>query len=173
MTDGSSGRPDPLADVRYRRPTEADHARVVRVVDEWWGGIRMQARLPRLWFQHFTARSWIAERSDGRLVGFLIGFTSAERPEIACLYLVGTDPNHRRRGIGRALVQRFVDDVTGPAVRRVVAVTWPGDRPSVEFHRALGFEPQGGEGAQRLYGTLAHADYDGEGEDRVVFVRTL
>ena len=46
---------------RLRRPVEADHARVVGQIDEWWGGRRVHALLPRLWFQHFTGTSWIAD----------------------------------------------------------------------------------------------------------------
>ena len=37
----------------------------------------------------------------------------------------------------------------------------------------IGFRIEEGPGAQRLYGTPAYADYDGEGEDRVVFIRDL
>ena len=87
--------------------------------------------------------------------------------------MVGTDPNHRRKGLGRLLYQRFLDDVAGRGVRRVTAVTWPGDRASVSFHRALGFTPDTGPGTQNLYGTPAYPDYDADGDDRVVFSREL
>jgi hypothetical protein len=55
----------------------------------------------------------------------------------------------------------------------VTAITWPGNRVSVGFHRALGFVPEDGPGTQRLYGTPAYPDYDAEGDDRVVFSRPL
>jgi len=58
-------------------------------------------------------------------------------------------------------------------IRRVSAVTWPGNRVSVAFHRALGFVADEGEGTQNLYGTPAYPDYDAEGDDRVVFSREL
>ena len=51
-------------DFTFRRPTEADHARIVRQVDDWWGGRRLHDLLPRLWFQHFTGTSWIVEDGD-------------------------------------------------------------------------------------------------------------
>jgi hypothetical protein len=53
--------PAPLSGIRFRRPVEADHPAVVSVVDQWWGGRRIHDLLPRLWFQHFTGTSWIAE----------------------------------------------------------------------------------------------------------------
>jgi hypothetical protein len=54
-------------------------------------------------------------------------------------------------------------------VAHVHAVTWPGNRGSVGFHERIGFHASDGPGTQRLYGTPAFADYDGEGEDRVLF----
>jgi GNAT superfamily N-acetyltransferase len=164
--------PEPPA-VRFRRPTEADHAPIVRLVDEWWGGRRISALLPRLWFQHFTNSSWIAEDEDGRLLGFLVGFISPDDPEVGYVHMIGTNPNRRRGGLGAALYERFFADIAGRGVRRVVAVTWPGNRVSVAFHRSMGFRPENGPRTQRLYGSPAFPDYDGEGEDRVVLVREL
>ena len=57
--------------------------------------------------------------------------------------------------------------------RRVSAVTWPGNQISVRFHTAMGFRPDDGPGTQNLYGTVSYPDYDGDGEDRVLFVRDL
>jgi L-amino acid N-acyltransferase YncA len=161
------------AGISLRRPTEADHARLVGQIDDWWGGRMMHHLLPRLWFQHFTATSWVAEDADGRLVGFLVGFISHDRADEAYIHMVGTSQNHRRSGLGRTLYERFFEDVRARGARRVSAVTWPGNRASVAFHRAMGFTPSTGAGSQNLYGTPAYPDYDGEGDDRVVLSRDL
>jgi ribosomal protein S18 acetylase RimI-like enzyme len=158
---------------RFRRPTEADHPTIVASIDDWWGGRRIHELLPRLWFQHFTGTSWIVERDDGRLIGFLVGFVSPDDPSLGYIHMVGTDPNHRRRELGRQLYERFIADVIARGVRRIRAVTWPGNRVSVAFHTRLGFEPLDGTGAMNLYGIRAFADYDAPGDDRVVFERTL
>ncbi len=160
-------------DIVLRRPVEADHARMVDVTDEWWGGRRMRALLPRLWLQHFTGTSWIAEEADGRLRGFLVGFVSADDPTTGYVHLIASDPNRRRRGIGRALYERAFADLAAHGAVRVRAITWPGNRVSVGFHRAMGFRIDDGTGTQPIYGTPAYPDYDGPGEDRVVFVRDL
>lgn len=162
---------DPAAETRLRRPVEADHARIVAQVDEWWGGRKLHPLLPRLWFQHFTGTSWVAEDANDRLVGFIVGFVSPDRPAEAYVHMIGTSPNHRRNGLGRSLYEQFFADVAGRGVRRVTAVTWPGNRASIAFHRAMGFSPELGPGTQNLYGTPAYADYDADGEDRVVFSR--
>ena len=160
--------------VKFRRPTEDDHARIVGLVDEWWGGgRRLRALLPRLWFEHFGGTSWIAESDDGTVLGFLVGFLSPDRPDEAYAHMIATNPNRRRLGLGRALYERFFEDARAAGRRRVRAVTWPGNRVSVEFHRALGFRADDGPGTIGIYGTSAYPDYDAEGEDRAVLVRDL
>ena len=160
-------------DLRFRRPTEADHSAIVGQVDDWWGGRRLHDILPRLWFQHFTGTSWVAEDVAGKPVGFLIGFISPDRPEEAYIHMVGTSPNHRRSGLGRALYERFYEDAKARGARRVTAITWPGNRISVGFHTAMGFVPSTGPGTQNLYGAVAYPDYDYPGEDRVAFTKEL
>ena len=161
------------AEFRFRRPVEADHRFLVMQVDEWWGGLKLHQLLPRLWLQHFTGTSWVAEDAKGAPVGFLVGFVSPDHPDQAYIHMVATSPNHRAAGLGRALYERFFADVRSRGVRRVTAITWPGNRVSVGFHRAMGFLPDDSAGTQRLYGTPAYPDYDAEGDDRVVFSREL
>ncbi len=160
-------------ELAFRRPSEADHARIVGLVDEWWGGRKMRTLLPRLWFQHFTGTSWIAENEAGRLAGFVVAFISQDDPTTGYVHMIAADPNHRRAGIGRALYDRVFADLASRGVRRVKAITWPGNRQSVAFHHSIGFRVDDGPGTQNLYGTPAYADYDGHGDDRVVFTRDL
>jgi hypothetical protein len=65
------------ATIRHLRPS--DHAPVIAVIDEWWGGRVMARMLPRLFFDHFTDTSFAADRDD-TLAGFLVGFVSQSRP---------------------------------------------------------------------------------------------
>ena len=87
--------------------------------------------------------------------------------------MVGVNPNLRRSGLATQLYERFIADVAGRGVRRVHAITWPGNRISVGFHTAMGFVPSAGPGTQNLYGTVAYPDYDYPGEDRVAFTKDL
>lgn len=156
--------------LRLRRPVEADYGPIVSVVDEWWGGRVMHQLLPRLWFQHFTGTSWVAETSDGRLSGFLVGFVSPDHPAEAYIHMVAADPGLRLRGIGRTLYERFIEDVASRGVRTIKAITWPGNRVSVGFHTAMGFKPVAGPTSRRVEGTPAFPGYDYGREARVVFV---
>jgi len=162
-----------IADITFRRPVEADYPSLVRVIDDWWGGRNMDFLLPRLWLQHFTGTSWLAEAAGGALAGFLIGFHSPDQPDVAYCRLIGTNPNLRQRGLGRALYERFFDDARRAGRHEVRAITWPGNRASIAFHRSLGFEVVAGPGTQNLYGVPAFPGYDFEREDRAVLVRTI
>ncbi len=164
---------EPLEDLVFRRPVAADHPRIAEVMDEWWGGRGMRSLLPRLWLEHFTGTSWVAEDENGRLRGFLVAFIGQDDPETGYVHLIAADPNRRHAGIGRALYERAFGDLAARGARRVTAVTWPGNRTSIAFHRAMGFRVDDGPGTQPIYGTPAHPDHDGPGEDRVVFLRDL
>lgn len=161
------------AGITFRRPTEADYPTVARVIDDWWGGRKMDVLLPRLWLQHFTGTSWLAESADGRLAGFLIGFHSPDHPDVAYCQMIGINPTVRLHGVGSALYERFFDDARRAGRHQVRAITWPGNRASIAFHRALGFEVETGPGSQNLYGTPAFAGYDFDREDRAVLVRSV
>jgi ribosomal protein S18 acetylase RimI-like enzyme len=175
LGEGEPGRGAPVERpaLRFRRPSEADYGAIVRVVDDWWGGRKLDVLLPRLWLQHFTGTSWLAETIDGRLAGFLIGFHSPDQAGVAYCHMIATSPNLRRAGLGRALYERFFDDARAAGRIEVHAVTWPGNRGSIDFHRSLGFEIVAGPGSQNLYGTPSKADYDFDREDRAILVRRL
>jgi GNAT superfamily N-acetyltransferase len=162
----------PPGELRFRHPSDADHPGISRRVDEWWGGRRVHQQLPRLWFQHFTGTSLIAE-ADGRTAGFLVGFISPDHPDTACVHLASVDPNLRRRGVGRAMYETFFDLARERGATRVQAIASPGDPVATGFHRAMGFRAEDGPGTQPIYGVPAYADYDYAGEDRVVFVLEL
>jgi predicted GNAT superfamily acetyltransferase len=158
VTDATGGTGDLL--VRHAEP--GDHARVMAVLDDWWGGRQMTAMLPRLFFVHFRPTSFVLER-DGDLVGFLCGFVSQTDPTQAYAHFVGVDPRLRGQGAGRLLYDRFFEAARERGCTTVRAVTSPVNSGSIAFHTAIGFEVEndGGE------------SYDGPGEDRVRFVRNL
>jgi ribosomal protein S18 acetylase RimI-like enzyme len=147
-------------EIRHAEP--ADYGRVIGRVNAWWDGRDMAPMLPRLFFVHFEGTSYVVDGEDGQLAAFLIGFLSQADPEEAYVHFVGVAPEHRGEGLGRRLYERFFEDARAHGRRRVRCVTSPANEESVAFHKALGFE------VERLV-----RDYDGPGEDRVLFVRAL
>jgi ribosomal protein S18 acetylase RimI-like enzyme len=163
MSGSQAGAP-----ITYRAAIEGDHVAIVEIVDEWAGGRRVHDALPRLWLRHFASTSLIAETADGRLAGFLVGFVSTDRPTEAVIVCLAVSPSHRKRGIGRGLVERFGAAAAERGAREVVTSIWPGDPIGVAFHRAIGFEVDAGPGTQNRYGTPSYPDHDAEREDRAI-----
>ncbi|WP_350348780.1 GNAT family N-acetyltransferase [Agromyces sp. G08B096] len=155
-----------------RRPTPDDHGPVTAVIADWWGlppTTHLPLLLPRLFFQHFADTSFLGE-DDAGLAAFLIGFHSSSRPEVAYIHFVGVRPDLRTSGLARTLYGAFFDEARAAGCTRVEAITGPGNRRSQAFHRAMGFELTGD---TEIDGVRAWRDYDGPGEHRVAFTRTI
>jgi ribosomal protein S18 acetylase RimI-like enzyme len=122
----------------------------------------MAPMLPKLFFLHFEGTSFVAEDERGDLTGFVCGFLSQTNPDEAYIHFVGVSPDHRAEGLGRSLYERFFDEVRAQGRTVVRCVTSPANQRSVAFHEALGFEVE-----------RVAEDYDGPGEDRILFVKRL
>jgi ribosomal protein S18 acetylase RimI-like enzyme len=162
-----------------RRASEPDYGPIADGLQQWWtmpgfdkpSAARERAALvPRLWLQHFASTSLVAE-SGPKLVGFLIGFLSPDRPDEGYIHFVGVAPGARRQGVGRTLYERFFEACRTARRRRVRCVTSPTNTLSIAFHAGVGFEID--PGTQPVGSVLAKADYDGPGVHRVAFVREL
>ena len=146
--------------IRHANPS--DYGRVIQHVDAWWGGREMAPMLPKLFFLHFEGTSFVADREDGTLAGFLIGFLSQTDAETAYVHFIGVAPAERCSGLGRELYERFFDAARAQGRSVVRCVTSPENSDSLAFHEALGFEREG----------IAE-DYDGAGASRVLLARRL
>jgi GNAT superfamily N-acetyltransferase len=87
--------------------------------------------------------SLVAE-TDGRLVGFVFGWVGESEFGIAestaWLDLIGVDPPYRGRGVGQALVERFVQSARElRAIRRVATLIDLTQSDVREFFLRLGF----------------------------------
>ncbi|WP_078379955.1 GNAT family N-acetyltransferase [Sutcliffiella halmapala] len=147
-----------------------DFLRVSTILNAWWGGRNMVDMLPRLFFNHFQETSFIVE-DEGRTMGFLIGFVSPTRPEEAYIHFVGVNPSARQKNIGRDLYEHFFKVVRFKGCQEVSCVTSPINTTSIKFHQKLGFSMKTSD--HIIDGLPIHLSYDGVGEDRVVFVRSL
>ncbi len=155
-------RSDDAPAIRVRPAAPGDHARIVAVLDDWWGGRAMTDMLPRLFLDHFGSTSLVAVTDDGSLAGFLVGFLSRDQVGTAYVHFAGVGPDYRRGGLAARLYGRFFAVASAAGATSVKAVTSPINEVSQRFHRALGFEVSD-----------PVADYDGAGSDRVVMTRAL
>ncbi|OIK02106.1 GNAT family N-acetyltransferase [Streptomyces monashensis] len=160
-----------------RQARVCDHGAIVGCVQRWWTDSRTpeQARelsllLPRLFLQFFSATSLVLE--DGSDIrAFLVGFHSADNDTEAYIHFVGVDPELRGQGVARDLYASFFRRAAEAGRAEVRAITSPTNTGSIAFHRAMGFAVERGD--REIGGLSVHTDYDGPGQDRVCFHRSL
>ena len=147
-------------EIRHAQPS--DYGRVIQHVNAWWGGREMSPMLPQLFFLHFEGTSFVAERDDGTIAGFLCGFLSQADDDEAYVHFVGVAPDHRGTGLGRDLYESFFAAAREHGRTVVRCVTSTANEDSIAFHQALGFKVD-----------RVAEDYDGPGEHRILLVRHL
>jgi ribosomal protein S18 acetylase RimI-like enzyme len=156
--------------VQIRQIEESDYDSIISVLDDWWGGRQMTAMLPRLFFKHFRETGFLAGAGVEH-VGFLIGFLSETYPSEAYVHFVGVHPDYRKSGIGRSLYHHFFDVTRKHRRKMVRCVTSPVNTNSIAFHQRMGFQME--PSTEHLNDMPIHRNYDGPGEDRVLFFKRL
>lgn len=95
-----------------------------------WIDERLRAGLP-----------FLVARRDGAVVGYTTYGQfrpwPAYRQSVELTIMV--DRAHQRRGIGRRLLERLLDEAQRAGVHAIIAGIEAGNQPSIELHRRLGF----------------------------------
>jgi predicted GNAT superfamily acetyltransferase len=148
----------------------SDYYAISPLINEWWGGRQMSDMLPKLFFDHFTNTSFVAEK-EGEIVGFLIGFLSQSHPNEAYIHFVGVHPEYRKHNIGKKLYNEFFNEVKQNGRKIVRCETSPVNKVSIAYHTKMGFEIEKGD--KTIDGVSVNTDYGGPNQDRVLFVKEL
>lgn len=154
--------------IRYVK--QSDYYSISPLINEWWDGRQMRDMLPKLFFDHFSNTSFVAEE-DGQIIGFLIGFLSQSHLHEGYIHFVGVHPLHRGNHIGRQLYESFFHTMKLYGRSLVRCVTSPVNKNSIAYHIRMGFEIEGGN--RVVNGIAVHSNYDGPGKERVVFVKRI
>jgi ribosomal protein S18 acetylase RimI-like enzyme len=145
--------------VRIEPLTLSDLAGVLAEHDQFWGERDLRFLHQRVFVQEFGDTCLAARDTAGRIVGYLIGFTTPRR--IGYIHGVAVRAAARGTGCGRALYQAFAAPAAAQGADRLKAITSVANTGSVAFHRRLGFEVRQAD------------DYDGPGTPMMVMTRPL
>lgn len=127
-----------MEEIIIRQAHSSDFESVVSVMDKWWG--RPVSHLQHeLFFNHFNNTAFIAETSDGKLIGFINGFLSQTESATAYVHFVGADPQYRANGLGKKLYETFFKTCLRIGCSKIKACTSKANVQSMEFHKKLGF----------------------------------
>ncbi|MDB4444183.1 GNAT family N-acetyltransferase [bacterium] len=156
--------------IRIRKADPSDHSEIISVMQYWWDGRDLTAMLPRLFLIHFNDTSLVIEK-DAEFIGFLVGFLSQSRKDEAYIHFVGIHPNHRKRGLGGALYERFFRFCREQGRMIIRSCTSPVNRGSIAFHTRMGFQIESGD--SQVDGIPVTVDYNGPNDDKVLFTKYL
>jgi ribosomal protein S18 acetylase RimI-like enzyme len=131
---------------------------------------KWQIWLPKLFFIHFQETSFVAVDQD-QIIGFLVGFVSQTFPNEAYIHFVGVHPEYRKRKVASKLYELFFEKVKEKGCQLVRCVTSPVNRTSIAFHTSMGFDIETGD--RMVDGISVFSNYDGQGNDQVLFVKRL
>lgn len=129
-------------DVQIERGTSEDLDAVMEVMDAAFG-----QRFGEAWTRSQLAGILpmggvslvLANEPDGHAIGFSLTRTVADESE---LLLLGVLPEHHRRGVGRRLLDDFLERARNEGVARVHLEVRDGN-PAVAMYHSAGFSPVG------------------------------
>jgi ribosomal protein S18 acetylase RimI-like enzyme len=153
-----------------RNVSPDDYHSIIHVLNDWWGGRQMADMLPKLFFIHFQETSFVAIDQE-QIIGFLVGFVSQTYSDEAYIHFIGVHPEYRKQKIASKLYELFFEKVKEKGCQLVRCVTSPVNRTSIAFHTRMGFEIESGD--RVIDGISVFSNYDGKGNDRVLFVKHL
>lgn len=148
-----------LAPLRIEPLTLAGLAEVLADHDQFWDGRDTRFLHQRVFLHEFGDTCLAAPGADGRIAGYLIGFTTPGR--VGYIHVVAVRGPARGTGYGQALYRAFAAAAAAQGADRLKAITTAGNTGSVRFHQRLGFDVTRSE------------DYSGPGVPRIVMTRTL
>ena len=125
--------------MRVRRCEPKDLGEVQQILEvapeaAWWTGESLAAALEG------DAAHFLVEWEEQGIGGFVIGRRAADEGEILNL---AVRPERRRRGIGRALVERLMEIFAGEATARVFLEVRESNRQAIALYEQLGFRATG------------------------------
>jgi L-amino acid N-acyltransferase YncA len=154
--------------MEIRNCTKADYDQIVAQVEDFWGSERTLGLHHPMFIHEFGSSAYVIKDGDC-VAAYLFGFLSQTEPT-AYVHLVGVRSAYRRRGLARCLYDHFVVFAQTQGCTELKAITTPGNKESLAFHRAWGMELTGKPNRE---GIPVIEDYAGPGQDRVVLRRKL
>jgi ribosomal-protein-alanine N-acetyltransferase len=118
------------------RPDDAPElARIARAsFPDPWSEAVLRAELER------PSSVALVARAGGEVAGYALGWRVHDEVQLLSFAVA---PAHRRRGVGRALLARYVDELRAAGVRRLTLEVRESNLPALALYRRLGLAHEG------------------------------
>ena len=154
--------------MKITRCTRADFDQILREIKDFWGDERTLF-LHHPMFVHEFGNSAFVIREGQQVIAYLFGFISQTAP-VGYIHAIGVRRSRQRQGLGRKLYDHFTRFAGKRGCTELKALTSPGNKTSIAFHRSIGMEPTGEPDEE---GIPIVRDYSGPGVHRVVFRKKI
>ncbi|WP_040982658.1 GNAT family N-acetyltransferase [Oceanobacillus jeddahense] len=152
--------------MEIRSLQSSDYDVLIPQINDWWGGRDMAGMLPKLFFNHFKDTSFIVEEDEE-----IVGFLSQDKSDEVYIHFVGVHPDYRKKNIGKILYDNFLNKVKMADRKVIRCITSPVNKTSIAFHQKMGFMIE--QGDKTVDGVAVKSNYDGVGNDRVLFRKEI
>lgn len=138
-----------------RRAFSGDLAVVTALEEELFGGIAYPLYFFRQVLDAYGSSFLVAEDDSG-IVGYVVAVRS-EDVLTGWFWSLGVRHDRQRRGVGRILVSRVMDQMKSAGIKRMLLTVEPENVNAIALYKSLGFEKN-----------RMESDYFGPGEDRLI-----
>ena len=148
--------------------TKADFDQILNEITVFWGDERTLFLHHPMFINEFGNSAFVI-KEGGKVIGYLFGFISQTEP-VGYVHAIGVRITHQRKGLGKRLYDHFTEFVLKHGCKELKALTTPGNKTSIAFHKSIGMELQGEPNEE---GIPIVRDYSGSAHDRVVFCKKI
>jgi len=97
----------------------------------------------RIIIDYFGDTAFIAEDTDGKIIGFTFGFASQTEPDLFFLWQIGVADDMRRNGLASKLLAHLIEAAVKKGCKRVRATVNHDNEPSRRLFEKAGFKNLG------------------------------
>jgi L-amino acid N-acyltransferase YncA len=149
--------------------TMDDFNQITSEISEFWGSDRtLHLHQPYLVYE-FGNTAFVIREGE-KVIAYLFGFIS-QTENLGYVHLIGVRESHQRNGLGKLLYEKFITLAKERGIKKLKAITTPGNSKSINFHsKQIGMKLLGEPNENEIN---VVKNYSGINMDRVVFEKIL
>lgn len=163
-----------MANFKIRNVVEEDFLAISNIAEKCSPMTTERNSIYHTFTKFFKNTSLVLEDIDNKSIkGFLLGFISQDNPQNAYIHLLCLDKSLRGNGIGMSIVDHFISLVYAMGSKKVSLICKPYNQTAIKFYKKIGFNSESSDKTVEIDDLHVYKDYDGPGEDKIVFYKLI